>query len=140
MGVAQVLRRGREQGLQQVLVVLVQQRGTAPPLLVLERGGLEGLGEGFHPSVDRLPRYAEHAGDVRGGTAKVELQNGQGSPIETGVAGVGKLASEALSLPGGEVEPAHVFFPSSGVRRKQVACQIIFADLLSLDSHGRILT
>jgi hypothetical protein len=107
VGAAQVLRRGREQRFEQVLVVLVQQRVTAPPLVVLKRGGLEGLSVSAHPLVHGLPRDAEHAGDVSGRATEVELQDGQGSPIDAGVWGLGELAPEALALPGSQVEPAH---------------------------------
>jgi hypothetical protein len=113
--VAPVLRRGPQQGLQQVLVVLVQQRGTAAPLRVPEGGGVEGLGVEADPLVDGLPRDAEHAGDVRGGASGVELQDGQGTPIDTGIPGLGELAAEPLALPGCQVEPAHVL--ASGQRR-----------------------
>jgi hypothetical protein len=57
----------------------------------------------------------EHAGDVGGGAAGVELQHGQGSPVDPGIAGFSELATQALALPGCQVEPAHAL--ASGQRR-----------------------
>jgi hypothetical protein len=113
--VAQVLRRAPQQRLQQVLVVLIQQRGAAAPLSVFQGRGLEGLGVEADPLVHGLPRDAEQAGDVRGRAPGVELQDGQGTPIDAGIPGLGELAAKPLALPGCQVEPAHAL--ASGQRR-----------------------
>jgi hypothetical protein len=105
---AQVLRREGQEGLQQMLVVLVQCTMTSRPLPVSQRLGVMALGVGPDPVVDTLPRHTEHTGDVSGGAALIELQNGQGTPQQAGVQGFLELAPQAASLPGGEIESAHV--------------------------------
>jgi hypothetical protein len=66
------------------------------------------LAIGRDPVVDALPGDAEHAGDVSGSAAVVELQHGEGAPVEVDVPGLVELAAKALSLAGGQVELAHV--------------------------------
>ena len=104
---AQVLGRKGEEGLQQVFVVFVQRRVASPALLVAQRPGVMALGVGPDPVVDALPGHPEHAGDISGGAALVELQDGQGAPQEAGIQGFLQLAPEAAPLPGGQVEAAH---------------------------------
>jgi hypothetical protein len=106
--VAEVLGREGEQGVEQVLLVLVQQRVAAPAGFVGQRGGGAVREVSRDPVVDTLPGNAEHAGDVGGGAAEVELQDGERPAIEADVGGVRELTTEALPLPGGQVEPAHV--------------------------------
>jgi hypothetical protein len=101
------LRRNGQEGLQEVLGVLAQQRVADLAPAVLQRGGVAGANVGFDPVVDRLPRHAEHAGDVGGGATVVEFQDRQGSAEEADVLGIRQLALEALTLPRGQVEPAH---------------------------------
>jgi hypothetical protein len=105
--VAKVLGRAGEEGLQQVPLVFVQQGRAPTTWLVLQEGRVEGLGVGIDPVVDALPAHAEHTGDVSGGAALVELQDGEGTPKEAGIRGVDELLPEAAPLPGSQVEPAH---------------------------------
>ena len=104
---AQVLGREGQEGLQQALVVFVQRRVAPPPPLVPQGLGVVALGVGPDPVVDALPGHAEHAGDVSGGAPLVELQDGQGAPQEAGIQGLLELTPQAVTLPGGQVEPAH---------------------------------
>jgi hypothetical protein len=108
VGVAQFLGGEGEEGLQQVQLVFVQERGTPPPFLILQRGGVEGLRVCRDPVMHTLPGHAKHPGDIGSGTAVVKLQNGQGTPEEAGIPGLQELTSETLPLPGSQVEPAHV--------------------------------
>jgi hypothetical protein len=105
--VAQVLGGASEEGFQQMLLVFVQQRGASSALFVLQCRGVVVLGIGLDPVVDTLPGCAQHPGDVGRGTAVVVLKNGQGTPKEAGIPGLRELTAEAVSLPGGQVEPAH---------------------------------
>jgi hypothetical protein len=105
--VAQVLGGASEEGLQQVLLVFVQQRGASSALFVLQCRGVVILGIDLDPVIDTLPGYAQHPGDVGGGTAVVVLENGQGAPKEAGIPGLRELTAETVPLPGGQVEPAH---------------------------------
>jgi hypothetical protein len=107
--VAVILGRLGEEGLQQVLLVLIQRRVTPPAGLVLERGGIVVLGVGPDPGVDRLPADAEHAGDVGGGATMIELQDSQGLAEQAGIPGMCELTSQASPLPGSQVELAHGF-------------------------------
>jgi hypothetical protein len=100
---AEVLGRDGEEGLQQVLLVLIQQRVTPPASLVLEGRGVAVLEVSLDPIVDTLSGHTEHAG----GTTVVELQDGEGTPEEAGISGRGELTPEAPPLPGGQVESAH---------------------------------
>lgn len=104
---AQVLGREGQEGLQQMLVVLVQRPMASRPLLVPKRLGVMALGIGPDPVVDALPGHAEHPRDVGRGAPLVELQDGQGAPQEAGVQGFLQLPPEAAALPGGQVESAH---------------------------------
>jgi hypothetical protein len=65
------------------------------------------LGVGLDPVVDALPGHPEHAGDISGGAALVELQDGQGAPQQAGIQGLLELTPQAVALPGGQVEAAH---------------------------------
>jgi hypothetical protein len=105
--VAEILGRDGEEGFEQVLSVLVQQRVAAPACFVRQGGGVAGLQVRLDPVVDALPGDAEHPGDVGGGAAKVELQDRKRPPVPAGIGGVRELTAEALALPGGQVEPAH---------------------------------
>jgi hypothetical protein len=67
---------------------------------VLQHGGVVVEGVEVDPVVDALAGDAEHAGDVGGGAAVVKLQDGEGAPEESRVAGLGQLLPEALPLPG----------------------------------------
>jgi hypothetical protein len=104
---AQVLGRDGEDGFQQAHIVLVERRVAAPSRPVPQCLGVVALGVGLDPVVDALPGHAEHAGDVSGGAPLVELQDGQGAPQEAGIQGHLELTPEAVSLPGGQFEPAH---------------------------------
>jgi hypothetical protein len=104
---AEVLGRDGEEGLQPVLLVLVQQRVTPPACLVLEGRGVAVLEVSLDPIIDTLSGHTEHAGDVGGGATMVELQDGEGTPEEAGISGLGELTPEAPPLPGGQVESAH---------------------------------
>jgi hypothetical protein len=107
MRVAEVLGGAGEEGLQQMLLVFVQQPVASSSLLVLQRRGVVALAIGLDPVIDTLSGYAQHPGDVGGGTAVVVLENGQGAPKEAGIPGLRELTPEALPLPRGQVEPAH---------------------------------
>ena len=107
MRVADLLRRGGQQRLQEVLGVLVQQREVSLPSAVLQRGRVAAAGVSLDPVVDRLPGHAEHAGDVGGGAAVVELQDRQGPAEQADILSVRELSPEAVTLPGGQVEVAH---------------------------------
>jgi hypothetical protein len=120
---AQVLGRAGQQRLQQVLIVLVQYRPTSPAWFVLQAGGVTGLAIGRDPVVDALPCHAEHAGDVGGSPAVVKLQHGEGTPVEVDVPGLFELAAEALPLPGGQVELAHVLLHDRQSSTEQMPCQ-----------------
>jgi hypothetical protein len=61
------------------------------------------------PVVDPLPSHPEHASDIGGAAAMVELQNGEGPPEGARIPGLRELAPEPPPLPGGQVEPAHGF-------------------------------
>lgn len=105
-GEAEVLGRAVQEDLQQVLVVLVPERGAAPAGFVGPRAGIEPLGVDLDPVVHALARHTEHTCDV-GGAAVVELQDGQGASEKAGIPRVRELAPQALSLPRGQVKPAH---------------------------------
>jgi hypothetical protein len=107
--VAEIFRRDGEERLQQMLLVFIQQRPTSPASLVLEGRGIVVLRVSLDPVVDTLPSRAEHASDIDGAAAMVELQNGKGPPEDAGIPGLRELAPEPPPLPGGQVEPAHGF-------------------------------
>jgi hypothetical protein len=105
--VAEVLGRDGEEGLQQMLLVLIQQGMTPPASLVLEGRRVVALEVSPDPVIDTLSGDSEHAGDVGGRATVVELQDGEGPPEEAGIPGLRELTSEAPPLPGGQVESAH---------------------------------
>jgi hypothetical protein len=105
--VSEVLGRGGEEGFQQVLLVLIQRGMTPPTALILEGRGVASLEVSPDPVIDTLSGDSEHAGDVDGGAAMVELQDGEGAPEEAGIPGLRELTSEAPPLPGRQVESAH---------------------------------
>jgi hypothetical protein len=105
--VAELLRGAGQEGGQQVLLILVEQRATPPPRLVVQRLGVVVPGVVLDPVVDALAGDAEHAGQLGGRAAPVELQDGQGAPQDAGVQGLGQLTPEAAALPRGQVQPAH---------------------------------
>jgi hypothetical protein len=107
MRVADLLGRDAEEALQQVLLILVQQGAASAATLVTQASRVEGLGVSRDPVVDALPCHAEHASHVSGGAATVELQDGEGTLEQPSITGLAELPSEALPLPGGQVEPAH---------------------------------
>ena len=107
MRVAEILRRAGEEGLQQVLLVFVQQCLTSPASFVLQGRGVMVLSVTRDPVVDALPGDSEHASDVGSGATMVELQDGKSTPKETSIPGLRELTPETLPLPGGQVEPAH---------------------------------
>jgi hypothetical protein len=104
---AELLGGEPEEGFEQVLVILVQQRVAAAAGLIRQRRRVEGPGVKLDPVVDALPGHAEHAGDVRRRAPAVELQDRQGAAEEAGVRGLGELAAEVLPLLGSQVEAAH---------------------------------
>ena len=106
-GEAEVLGRAVQEDLQQVLVVLVQERGPSPARFVGQRGGVSFLGVDLDPVVNALAGRPEHARDVGSGTAAVELQDGQGAPEEAGITRFHELAPQAAPLPRRQVQPAH---------------------------------
>jgi len=105
--IAEVLGRGGEEGLQQMLLVLVQRLGTSSTGTVLKRCGVVVLGVGLDPDVDGLPGHAEHAGDVGGGATIVEFQDGERPAEQAGVVRLRELTPESPPLPGRQVESAH---------------------------------
>jgi hypothetical protein len=105
--VAELPGRDGEDSLQQTLSLFVQQRMTALAPLIFERRRIVGPRVDLDPVVDALPGYAEHVGDVSGGATMVEFQDGQGAPIQAGIAGFFELTPEAPPLPGSQVESAH---------------------------------
>jgi len=107
MRVAEVLGRAGEEGLQQVLLVFVEQLVTSPTALVLQGRRVVVLGVSLDPVVDTLPSYSEHAGDVGGGATMVELQDGKSTPKQAGIPGLRELTPKAPPLPGSQIEPAH---------------------------------
>lgn len=109
MRVAVILRRNGEEGLEQMLLVFIEQRGTPPARLVFKRAGVVVLGVPLDPIVDRLPCDAEHTSNVGGRATMVELQNREGLPEQSGIARLCQLTPEPPPLPGSEVEPAHGF-------------------------------
>lgn len=105
--IAEVLGRGGEEGLQQALLVLVQQGVTPPARLVLKGRGIASLEVSPDPVVDALSSHPEHASDVGGGATVVELQDGQGPPEEAGISGLRELTPQSPPLPGSQFESAH---------------------------------
>jgi hypothetical protein len=105
--IAEVLGRGGEESLQQVLLILIQQGRTPPASLILERRGIAVLEVSPDPVIDALSGHSEHASDVDGGATVVELQDGEGTPVEAGIPGLRELTTEAPPLPGSEFESAH---------------------------------
>jgi hypothetical protein len=121
--VAQALGRAGQQGCQQVLLVLVQQRWPTPARLFFQGRGVQGLAVGVDPVVDALPRHPEHAGDVRGGAAVVELQYGEGAPVKGHVTGLLQLPPQTPALPGCQVELAHRLLHQAQLDTEQMPCQ-----------------
>jgi hypothetical protein len=109
--VAEIPGRDGEQGLQQVLLILVQRRAAPPASGILEGSGVVVLRVGLDPIIDTLPGHAEHPGDVSGRTTPVEFQDGECPPIQAGIVGLRELTPEAPPLPRREVEPAHKSLP-----------------------------
>jgi hypothetical protein len=72
----QILGGKGEEGLQQMLVVLVQRRVAPPPGLVPQRLGVMVPGVGIDPVVDALSRHPEQTSEVGGGAPLVVLQDG----------------------------------------------------------------
>lgn len=112
--IAEVLGRGGEEDLQQVLLVLIQQGMTPPACLVREGRGVVVLEVSPNPFIDALPGYSEHASDVGGGATVVELQDGEGTPEEAGVPSLRELTPEAPPLPGSQFESAHELLLDQG--------------------------
>jgi hypothetical protein len=104
---AEVLGGEPQEGIEQAFMVLVQQRGAPAPPVILERRRVQGPGILLDPEVDALAGDTEHAGDVGGGAAAVVLEDSEGTAEEAGVHGLLELATEALPLPGSQVQPAH---------------------------------
>jgi hypothetical protein len=88
-------------------LIFIQGRVCAPASLILKRRGIVVLRVSLDPVVDTLPCYAEHPGDVGGGATMVELQDGEGPPVEAGIVGLCELTTEAPPLPGSQFESAH---------------------------------
>jgi hypothetical protein len=104
---AAILGRDGEEGLQQVLLVVIQQGMTPPASLVLEGRGVAALDGSPDPVRDPLSGDSEDAGDVGGRATMVELQDGEGTPEEAGIPRLRELTPEAPPLPGSQVESAH---------------------------------
>lgn len=83
-----ILGRTGEEGLQEVLLVLIQRRVTPPTRLVLKGHGIVVLGVDLDPVVDGLPGDAEHAGDVGSGATMVELQDSQRLAVQASIPGL----------------------------------------------------
>jgi hypothetical protein len=96
-----------EEGLQHVLLVLVQQRRASPAAPVPERQGVARLGVGVDPVIDTLAGYPEHPRQLRGRAALVEFQDSQGAAIDADVRGLRQLTPEAPPLPRGQDELTH---------------------------------
>jgi hypothetical protein len=107
MRVTEVLGRGGEEGLQQVLLVLIEQGMTSPAYLVLKGRGVAARAVRADPVIDALSGHSEHAGDVSSGATVVELQDGEGPPVEAGIVGLRELTTEPPPLPGSQFESAH---------------------------------
>jgi hypothetical protein len=105
--VTEVLGRCGEEGLQQVLLVLIQQGMTSPTWLVLEGRGVAALAVSPDPVIDALSGHSEHASDVGSRATVVELQDGEGPSEEAGIPGLRELTTEAPALPGSQFESAH---------------------------------
>ena len=135
--VAEVLGRDGEEGLQQVFLVLVEQRGPATAGLVGQRGGVAVAQVRRDPVVDALAGDAEHAGNVSGGAPEVELQDREGAAVEAGVRGASELTAELPPLPGCEVKPAHaLLLLAADAVHEQMPCQNNCGDLLSYSFRG----
>jgi hypothetical protein len=130
--IAKVLGRGGKEGLQQVLLVLIQQGMTPPASLVLEGRGVAALNVSPDPVIDALSGHSEHASDVGGGATVVELQDGEGTPEEAGIPGLRELTTEAPPLPGSQFESAHSSVDEAA--HEQTACHIYSVGLLSAPS------
>jgi hypothetical protein len=104
---AKILGRDAEEGFEQMLVILIEQRAASSAGLLRQGGRVERLRVQFDPVVDALPGHAEHAGDVSRRASAVELQDGQGSAEQARVRSLSELAAEPLSLPGSQVKAAH---------------------------------
>jgi len=93
------LGRPREQGAEQGLLVVAQQPRPPLSVFVCQGFGLLRAGVGIDPVVDALPRHAEQVGDVRNRPPSGELQDGQGTAVEAGIAGFRQLTLQAAPLP-----------------------------------------
>ena len=96
---AEVLWGGVEQGLQPVILLLVQHAGSPLAVGIIQGGRVVVIAVGFDPVVNTLASHAEHQGDVGNRASAVELQDGQRSAVEADITGLGQLALQTLPLP-----------------------------------------
>ena len=68
----------------------------------------------------------------------VELQDGEGPPVQAGIPGLRELTPEAPPLPGSQVESAHGLPSIIEAAHEQTACQIFSAGLLSVRVTGSV--
>jgi hypothetical protein len=90
---AKILGRNAEEGFQQMLVILVQQRAASSAGLLFQGRRFERLRVQFDPVVDALPGHAQHTGDVSRRASAVELQDCQGSAEQSSVRRLNELAT-----------------------------------------------
>jgi hypothetical protein len=105
------LRPQGEERLEQVFGVLVQYEVVSAAPVVFQRGWVAGIGVRLQPVVHGLPAHPEHAGDIGGRPAVVELQDGQGAPKETHIIGGRELSPKVVPLPRRQMELAHGLLP-----------------------------
>jgi hypothetical protein len=110
---AHILGREGQESLQKIFIVLIQGGVASTSCLVVQCLGIVVCGVSLDPVVDTLPGDPEHAGQFRGGTSLVELQDGQGAPIDAGIQGFGELTPQTASLPRGQVQSAHALLLQS---------------------------
>lgn len=104
---ADVLGGAVEQRPQPIEGVFIEEPGAAGASALRQGVGVCVTREGRHPVVDRLAAHAEHAGDVSGGAAVVKLEDGEDAAIVADVVGFPQVPPQALTLPGGQLKPAH---------------------------------
>lgn len=108
MRIAEILRGSAHQRRQEPFGPLDQDGRAPAPVPIAEHRGVRFPEEGRGPVVDALPGDTEHVGDLGGGATAVEFQHGQGPPVGASVSRLIELLTELTSVPGLELEPAHL--------------------------------
>lgn len=91
-----------------MFLVFVKQRVASASARVRQRGGVAGLQIRVNPVVDALAAHAEHARNLGGRRALIVFEDGHKAPKEVRIVGGRAVLAQPLSLPGSQMEPAHV--------------------------------